>query len=101
MLLFMDLWASHFEAWDHKYEAGKHIFTIKHDVNQGFSIFSKEYISSLLRATAGVKVAFEAMSPNSVTFTFDDTLRNMNNNNKPANNTPRSASKEISISSST
>ena len=97
MLLFMDLWASHCDAWDHKYEGGKHIFTIKHDVNQGFSLFSKEYISSLLRATAGTKVTFEAMSPNSVTFTFEDTLRNLNNNNKPNNNTSKSTSKEFSI----
>lgn len=100
MLLFMDLWASHFDAWDHKYEGGKHIFTIKHDVNQGFSVFSKEYISTLLKATAGTKVTFEAMSPNSVTFTFEDTLRNLNNNNKHTNDTLKSTSKEIPIRSS-
>ena len=78
----------------------KHIFTIKHDVNQGFSVFSKEFISTLLKATAGTKVTFEAMSPNSVTFTFEDTLRNLNHNNKHTNNALKSASQEIPIRSS-
>ncbi|HEX4919905.1 MAG TPA: hypothetical protein VFV92_04105, partial [Candidatus Bathyarchaeia archaeon] len=84
ILMFVDLWASHFDAWDHKYEAGKHVFTIKHDVNQGFSHFTKEYITSLLQSAIGTKVNFERMSPNSVTFTFEDGLRSQQN--KPANN---------------
>lgn len=86
MLMFVDLWASHFDAWDHKYESGKHVFTIKHDVNEGFSRFTKEYITSLLQSAIGTKVTFEAISPNSVTFTFEDQLRNHQNNNKPLNN---------------
>lgn len=99
MLLLLDLWA-HFDAWDHKYESGKHIFTIKHDVNQGFSVFSKECIYALLKAPAGTKVTFEAMSPNSVTFTFEDTLRNLNSNPRHTNNTVKSTSTEIPIRSS-
>ncbi|HET7404768.1 MAG TPA: hypothetical protein VFJ63_01480 [Candidatus Bathyarchaeia archaeon] len=86
ILMFVDLWATHFDAWDHKYEYGKHVFTIKHDINSGFSQFTKEYITSLLRSAIGTKVTFEAISPNSVTFTFEDGLRNHQNNNKPMNN---------------
>jgi len=74
ILLFMDLWASHFDAWDHKYEGGKHLFTVKHDVNVNFSYFTKEYVSSLIQGTVGTSVAFEAMTPNSVTFSFEDAL---------------------------
>jgi hypothetical protein len=74
ILMFIDLWASHFDAWDHKYQGGKHLFTIKHDVNLNFSFFTKEYVSSLLQSTLGTKVEFEAMSPNSVTFSFGSTL---------------------------
>jgi hypothetical protein len=72
--MFMELWAGHFDAWDHKYEGGKHFFTVKHDVNLNFSFFTKEYVSSLLQSMLGTKVDFEAMTPNSVTFSFEDAL---------------------------
>ena len=85
ILSFMDLWASHFDAWDHKFDSGKHVFTIKHDVNQGFSQFTKEYVSSLLQSTVGTKPTFEAMSSNSITFTFEDTLRTKWPDNKNSN----------------
>jgi hypothetical protein len=74
ILMFIDLWASHFDAWDHRYEGGKHLFTIKHDVNLNFSFFTKEYVSSLLQSTLGMKADFEAMTPNSVTFSFGSTF---------------------------
>jgi hypothetical protein len=94
ILMFIDLWASHFDAWDHKYQGGKHLFTIKHDVNLNFSFFTKEYVTSLLQTTLGTKVDFEAMSPNSVTFSFGSTLQNWRSEeirpapNKPNINTP-------------
>lgn len=98
ILMFMDLWASHFDAWDHKYDLGKHRFTIKHDINQNFSRFTKEYISSLLRSTVGNSVSFEAMSPNSVTFTFEEALRNpLNHINNKSNN---KSSQELMIGQS-
>jgi hypothetical protein len=88
ILMFVDLWASHFDAWDHKYESGKHVFTIKHDVNENFSQFTKEYIATLLQSTIGRSVTFEAISPNSITFTFEDGQRN-HQNNEPTNNATR------------
>lgn len=99
ILLFTDLWASHFDAWDHKYENGKHVFTIKHDVNQNFSIFTKEYISTLLRTTVGTKVVFEAMSPNSITFTFEDAFRNHTFGKPENNNVSKNAVREVSLKS--
>ncbi len=98
VLMFTDLWASHFEAWDHKYQGGKHVFTIKHDVNLNYSRFTKEYISSLLESAIGKKVNFEAMSPNSVTFTFEDYpkdwRKNESNNTGLNNNLHRSNNPE-------
>lgn len=88
ILLFIDLWASHFEAWDHQYESGKHFFTIKHDINLNFSEFTKAYVSSLLESTTGTRVAFEAMTPNSVSFTFESPLNHWRNHE----NRPRSGS---------
>lgn len=95
ILMFVDLWASHFDAWDHKYETGKHVFTIKHDVNEGFSQFTKEYISTLLYSTVGTKVTFETISPNSITFTFEDGLRNIYNNNN--GNSAKNTSKNLTV----
>jgi hypothetical protein len=86
ILLFMDLWASHFDAWDHRYEGGKDFFTVKHDVNVNFSYFMKAYVSSVLRSTLGRSVQFEAMSPNSVTFIFESPLNKLADNS-PLNNT--------------
>ena len=94
ILLFVDLWASHFDAWDYKYESGKHVFTIKHDVNEGFSQFTKEYILSLLQSAIGTRATFEAISPNSVTFTFEGGIRN-HQNNKPTNNSSKNKVMEV------
>jgi len=80
ILMFMELWASHFDAWDYKYEGGKHLFTVKHDVNRNFSFFTKEYVSSILQSMLGTKVDFEAMTPNSVTFSFEDAINYSRNN---------------------
>jgi len=96
ILMFMDLWASHFDAWDHKYEGGKHLFTIKHDVNLNFSFFTKEYVSSLLQSTLGMKADFEAITPNSVTFSFGSTLSQWRyEDGKPMPNTLNNMVNEI------
>jgi len=86
ILLFMDLWASNFDAWDHRYEEGKDFFTVKHDINLNFSYFMKAYVSAVLRSTLGTSVQFEAMSPNSVTFIFESPL-NKQADNRPLNST--------------
>jgi len=86
ILLFMDLWASHFDAWDHRYEGGKDFFTVKHDVNLNFSYFMRAYVSAVLSSTLGKNVQFEKMSPNSVTFVFESPLNNRGDN-RPLNDT--------------
>ena len=102
ILQFIDLWASHFDAYDHQYEAGKHIFTIKHDVNQNFSHFTKEYVSAVLQSTVGTSVQFEAMSPNSVTFIFESAIANWarangNGNGNGLNRNRSTISKHIAV----
>ncbi len=97
ILMFMDLWASHFDAWDHHYDGGRHIFTVKHDVNLNFSYFTKEYVSSLLQSTIGASVSFEAMTPNSVTFTFEEAQSHWrSDNSKSMINRSNNRSSEVS-----
>lgn len=76
VLTFVDLWASHFDAWDHQYQKGKHLYTVKHDINLNYSHYTKEYVSSFLESAVGTSVTFEAMSPNSVSFSFEGTMNN-------------------------
>src|SRR6266571_2992368 len=95
ILMFMDLWASHFDAWDHRYEGGKHFFTVKHDVNLNFSYFTREYVSAVLLSTLGANVQFEKMSPNSVTFVFESALDKGLNNRLPSNTGNNRASNSL------
>jgi hypothetical protein len=88
LISFLNLWASHFDATDHQYDGGKHVFTVKHDVNLNYSRFTKEYLSSLLRSTIGAKVDFAAMTPNSVTFTFEDSPSNWRNEDSKSTSNP-------------
>ena len=93
VLSFIDLWASHFDAWDHQNERGKHVFTVKHDVNLNYSHFTKEYVSALLSGTLQSNVRFETMSPNSLTFVFE------NLSSKPGENRPLSDTSDKGIGS--
>ncbi len=71
VLEYMDIWASHFDACKHHYDGKTHFYTVHHDVNLNFSIFTKEYVSSMIQSTIPSTVRFEAMSPNALTFSFD------------------------------
>ena len=68
---FLELWSSHFEASEHRYDGRKHFFTFHHDVNLNFSFFAKEYVSAMMQNTISKAVQFENVSANSVTFSFD------------------------------
>ena len=68
---YIQLWSSHFDAFDHTYDGKKHFFTIHHDVNLNFSVFAKEYVSSMIQSTLARPAQFETVSPSSVTFNFE------------------------------
>lgn len=68
---YVELWGNHFDAFEHLYDGRKHYFSVHHDVNLNFSIFAKEYVSSLIQSTLMRMVQFETISPNSVTFNFE------------------------------
>ncbi len=72
VLRFMDLWISHFDACEHRFDGKQHHITIHHDINSNFSIFIKGYVSSLLRGTVGREAAFSDVAPDSITFAFDE-----------------------------
>ena len=71
VLEYMDVWTSHFDACRHKYDGKTHFYTVHHDVNLNFSIFTKEYLSSMIQSTIPRTVNFEKVSPNALTFSFD------------------------------
>jgi hypothetical protein len=68
---FLDLWSSHFDAYEHRYDGKMHFYTVHHDVNLNFSIFVKEFVTTMIRETVPRTVKFETVGPNSVTFSFE------------------------------
>ena len=71
ILQFLDLWSSHFDAYEHRYDGKMHFYTVHHDVNLNFSIFVKEFVSTMIMGTVPRTVRFETVGPNSVTFSFE------------------------------
>ncbi len=71
VIRFIELWSNHFDAYEHKFEGKKHFFTLHHDVNINFSLFTKEYLTTMLQSTPAKNLQFENVSPNSVTFSFE------------------------------
>ena len=71
VLEYMDVWTSHFDACKHYHDGKTHFYTVHHDVNLNFSIFMKEYVSSMIQNMIPGPMSFEAVSPNALTFSFD------------------------------
>ena len=71
ILDYMEVWTSHFDASRHRYDGKTHFYTVHHDVNLNFSLFTKEYVSSMLQGTIPTTIRFETVSPNALTFSFD------------------------------
>jgi len=71
VLQFLDLWSSHFDAYEHRYDGKMHYYTVHHDINLNFSIFVKEFVLTMMMVTVPRTVRFETVAPNSVTFSFE------------------------------
>ncbi len=72
LLEFLNTWSSHFDAYEHRTDGKVHFYTIHHDVNRNFSLLLKEYIASLVQSAITRPVKFAAMSPNAITFSFEE-----------------------------
>lgn len=70
VIQFLDFWGSNFNALDHYCNGRRHFFTMRHDVSFNYSVFVKEYISSMMQTIAPRPIEFD-ISPNSVTFNFE------------------------------
>src|SRR5207245_4541377 len=68
---YMDVWTSHFDACKHHSDGKPHFNTVHHDVNLNFSIFTTEYLSSMICSNIPRIVNFERVTPNALTFSFD------------------------------
>ena len=71
VLQFLDLWSSHFDAYEHRYDGKVHFYTVHHDINLNFSTFVKEFVATMIMGTVPRTVRFETVAPNSVTFSFE------------------------------
>ena len=71
VLNYMDVWSSHFDASKHHHDGKRHFYTVHHDVNLNYSIFTKEYVSAMIQNTIPGPIHFETMSPNALSFSFE------------------------------
>ncbi len=71
VIRFLDLWSSHFDAFEHTHDGKRHFYTVHHDINANFSQFIKEYVTTAFQSTLKIAVHFEDVSRDSVTFSFE------------------------------
>lgn len=71
VLRFIELWGSHFDAIEHHYDGKKHFFTILHDINLNFSVFTRKYVSSMIENTLARTMQSETATPNSISFSCE------------------------------
>lgn len=69
VLKFLDLWGSRFYGYEHKNHDGTHQFSIPHDVNEKYSVFTKEFIMSFVESTINTPLKIQS-SPRTVTFSL-------------------------------
>ena len=69
VLKFLDLWGGRFYDYEHKNHDGTHHFSIPHDVNEKYSVFTKEFIMSFVESTINAPVKIQS-SPRTVTFSL-------------------------------
>ncbi|MGI0007721.1 MAG: hypothetical protein ACREAR_06980 [Nitrosotalea sp.] len=69
ILKFLDLWGHRFYGYEHKNHDDVHSFSIPHDINEKYSIFMKEFITSFLESTISESVKIQSTS-RAVTFSL-------------------------------
>ncbi|SRR5579875_13538 len=62
VLKFLDLWGSRFSGYEHKNHNFVHRFSIPHEINEKYSLFMKEYITSFLESAINVPVKVQSTS---------------------------------------
>lgn len=62
VLKFLDLWGHRFHGYEHKNHDGMHRFSIPHDINEKYSAFMKEFITSFLESTISEPVKVQSTS---------------------------------------
>lgn len=69
VLKFLDLWGSRFYGYEHRNHDGMHRFSIPHDINEKYSIFTKEFIMSFVESTINIPVKIQS-TQQTVTFSL-------------------------------
>lgn len=67
---YIELRGTHFSAYHHRYENGRHYFTLQHDLGINFSLFLKGYLSAAVKSAIEKTLDFWDTSPNSVSFSI-------------------------------
>ncbi|MGH2612726.1 MAG: hypothetical protein ACRDFB_06710 [Rhabdochlamydiaceae bacterium] len=71
VLKFLDLWGHRFYGYEHKNHDETHMFSIQHDINEKYSVFMKELITSFLESAINEPVKVQSTS-RAVMFSITD-----------------------------
>ena len=68
-LKFLDLWGSRFSGYEHRNHGELHRFSIPHDINEKYSMFTKEFITSFVESAINEPVKVQS-NHRTVTFSL-------------------------------
>jgi hypothetical protein len=71
VMQFLNIWFSRFQGYNHGISGRTHIFTIPHYINEKYSIFTKEFVTSLIDSTIRRPISFPQITSNIIIFKID------------------------------
>ncbi len=69
-LRFLDVWFGRF-IYEHRVHGTTHSFSVRHDINENYSLYTKELVRSFVNATIGKPVKMVQITPRTVTFSLE------------------------------
>ncbi len=70
-LQFLDVWFSRFPGYEHRHRGNMHSFSVPHDINEKFSLYTKELVSAFVESTMKKLVKFIQITPRAITFSIE------------------------------
>ncbi|MDE1767677.1 MAG: hypothetical protein KGI27_15600, partial [Thaumarchaeota archaeon] len=69
VLEFLDMWGRRFSGYEHRIHGKVHSFSLPHDINEKYSVFMKEFITTFLESALNEPVKVQSTS-RTVTFSI-------------------------------
>lgn len=70
-LKFLDVWFSRLQGYEHRNHNAINSFSVPHDINEKYSIYTKEVVSAFIESTMRKRVKFIQTTPRTITFSIE------------------------------